>query len=91
MDLARRPFDRHIDLPGWSPASRWGYDAVLECFWAELLADESDGAAVRIGAAQNGAVRIGAEHLIPTLTGLARAVAFAAEIGDGEVYLALTA
>lgn len=79
----RAGFARGLRIPGWDGGSSWGYDAVLECYWADLRrADE--------GAPGEASVRIGPEHLISTVTGLARAVAFAVEVADVEVYLALT-
>lgn len=72
------PFVRRLPLAGWSPSS-WGYDPSLECFWAELRPD--DGAAP---------LRIGPDHLIVTLPGLARAVARTARVPDAAAYLALT-
>ena len=65
--------------PGISDGSRWGYDAVLECWWAEVVAD--DGAVVRIDA----------EHLIPTVDGLARALAWRLARSADDLYLVLTA
>ena len=78
--LRREAFARGVALPGWSAGSRWGYDAVLECYWADLLPDD--------GAPD---VQIGPEHLLSTVTGLARAVAVRLGVGDDDVYLALTA
>lgn len=71
-------FVRDGVLPGWS--ARWGFDPVLEGYWAELLRDGG-----------GPAVRISADHLITTVAGLARAVAFATAVPDTEAYLALTA
>lgn len=97
----REPFLRPVVLTGWSSRSAWGYDDVLECYWAELWP------AARCGSAQPGSaqpewaqpesacsahpVRVGPEHLITTVTGLARAVGHATGAGDAEAYLALTA
>ena len=78
----RDAFACDLALPGWSERSAWGYDAVLECFWVELWRDGDDAGP---------AVRISPEHLISTMSGLARAMAFAVEVGDDEAYLALTA
>ena len=80
----RLPFRRPVRLEGWSTGSAWGYDPVLECYWAELVR-------VPDAAAVPDVVRIGPEHLLTTVTGLARAVAFATGAGDGDAYLALTA
>lgn len=75
-------FARAIALPGWSPRSAWGFDAELECFWAELWRADGDA---------EPAVRIGAEHLVPSVPGLARAVGRAAGLGPEAAFLALTA
>ena len=75
----RRPFTRSFLLPGREPGS-WGFDGVLECYWAELPAP-----------AGGGAVRVGPEHLLTTVPALARALAREAGAGDLDVYLALTA
>ncbi|NTW39135.1 MAG: hypothetical protein HGA44_04480 [Cellulomonadaceae bacterium] len=79
---AREPFSRGVVLPGWSDRSRWGYDAVLECYWVEMR-----------GAAGAGTppVRIGSEHLLTTIAALARALARAADVEDADAFLALTA
>lgn len=77
-DAGRQPFERSVRVPGWA-ASRWGYDGTLECFWAELVADGGE------------VVRIGPEHLLPSVPALARAVAFSADLGEDDAYLALTA
>ena len=79
----RAPFRRPVRLEGWAAGSAWGYDAVLECYWAELV-PVHDTACAEV-------VRIGPEHLLTTVTGLARAVAFATGAGDTDAYLALTA
>ena len=76
-----RPFVRPLTLPGWSPSS-WGYDARLECFWAELRPEQAGGA---------GVLRIGPDHLITTVPGLARALARTAGVQQAAAYRALTA
>ncbi len=58
-----RAFTREIDLPGWSGQSIWGYDELLECYWANLWRDEDRFDAPRIA--------ISAYHLIPTPNALA--------------------
>lgn len=68
---------RQFTLGGWRSSS-WGYDPTLECFWADLRAEDER------------SVRIDARHLIPTVSGLARAVARTAKVPPAEVYLALT-
>lgn len=75
-------FEHTLALPGWSPRSSWGYDATLECFWAELWRADDDA---------EPSVRIAPDHLVPTVTGLARAVAGVVGVCDVEAYLALTA
>lgn len=74
------PFERSLVVDGWSGRSRWGFDVVLECYWAELWPAD-DGPAVRVGS----------EHLITTLEGLCRALAREARVRADEAYLALTA
>lgn len=68
-------------LHGWSDRSRWGYDDVLESFWAELWLEGADAPAVLVGTG----------HLIPTLGGLARAIAWAGDVPPDDAFLALTA
>lgn len=75
-------FEHGLALPGWSPRSSWGYDATLECFWAELWRADDDA---------EPSVRIAPDHLVPTVTGLARAVGLTLGVRDVEAYLALTA
>ena len=31
---------RDINLPGWAEQSIWGYNPLLECYWAALWRDE---------------------------------------------------
>ena len=80
----RRSFERDLPLAGWSGRSAWGYDAVFECYWVELVPAEGP-------AAHGAGMRIGPEGLILTLGGLARAVARAADVAPEEAFLALTA
>lgn len=89
-DRSRPAFSRALDLPGWDGGSTWGYDAELECYWVEL---RRGSATPSVGAVRQGdaSLRIGPEHLITTVPGLARAMAFAVEVADVEAYLALTA
>lgn len=78
-------FERPLVLDGWSPSSRWGYDAALECYWAELRSVSSPGEA---GAA---VLRVGPEHLVTTLAGLSRALGAMLGTSPDRPYLALTA
>ena len=80
----RRAFERDLVLAGWAPWSRWGYDDVLECYWARLWRP------ARPASEEPDAV-IGPEHLVGTVSGLARAVAWEAQVTDTEAYLALIA
>ena len=82
--MERPAFARELDLTGWEGGSTWGYDSVLECYWAELRRSG-------VGSEAEPHLRIGPEHLISTMSGLARAVAFAVEVADVDAYLALTA
>lgn len=75
-------FRRGLSLPGWSARSAWGFDAELECFWAELWRADADAAP---------AIRIAPEHLVPTMPGLARALGVAAGLPAEEAFVALTA
>lgn len=75
-------FRRGLTLPGWSMASSWGFDAELECFWAELWPADAEAGPV---------VRVSREHLVPTVTGLARAVGAAVGVPADDAFLALTA
>lgn len=80
MSTSHGAFERPLVLPGWSVRSRWGRDTRLECLWLELW-PEGGGAPVRIGA----------EHLVATVDGLARALAAAVSVEPVDAYLALTA
>lgn len=75
-------FAHGIALDGWSPRSAWGYDPELECYWAELWRGDTDEAP---------AVKIGVEHLVTTVDGLAAAVSQVGRLRGGEAFLALTA
>lgn len=68
-------------LLGWSRRSAWGYDASLEGYWAELWREDGD---------LLPEVRIGPEHLIATLEGLARALARVTGVSADDVFVALT-
>lgn len=76
----RGPFERPLRVPGWSARSRWGFDPRLECFWVELWPEAGDAP-----------LRIGPEHLVATVDGLARVLAVAGEVDREDAYLALTA
>jgi hypothetical protein len=74
-------FTRDVDLPGWSEQSIWGYDEVLERYWAQLWRDEDRLDEPRIW--------ITSYHLLPTVVALARVMAGLVGIGEDEAYLAL--
>ncbi|HEY8722184.1 hypothetical protein [Pengzhenrongella sp.] len=74
-------YTRDFDLPGWSEQSIWGYDELLESFWAQLWRDEDRFDAPRIS--------ISSYHLIPTIPALARVIADQLGINEGEACLAL--
>ncbi|EYR63160.1 hypothetical protein N866_02495 [Actinotalea ferrariae CF5-4] len=76
----RDPVSRRLDLPGWSPRSRWGWDPLLECFWAELVPCSPD----------HDVLDVPREHLLPTLTALARVLAARSGTDEGVVFVALT-
>lgn len=57
----------------------WGYDHAFECFWAEVALPGG-----------RGVVRVGVEHLVPTLTGLARVLAARLGVASDDVFVALT-
>ena len=76
-----RAFTRDVDLPGWSGQSVWGYDELLECYWANLWRDDDQVDAPRIA--------ISSYHLIPTPNALARVIADHLGIDDDEAYRAM--
>lgn len=76
------PFAHALALEGWSARSTWGFDPELECYWAEMWRADSD---------RDPAVRIGVEHLVTTVDGLAGAMTVAGRIPGTEAFLALTA
>jgi hypothetical protein len=83
--VRRSPFRRPLAIVGWAEGSRWGYDDVLEAYWAELVpvhGDRGPGGGVR---------RVGPEHLLVTVPGLAAAVARLAGCDERDAYLALVA
>jgi hypothetical protein len=73
---------RDINLPGWSDQSIWGYDPILECYWAQLWRDEDNTDAPRIS--------ISSYHLIPTQALLVRLIADALNAPISDVYVAMT-
>lgn len=79
--MSARAFTKDFDLPGWSEQSVWGYDDLLECYWANLWRDDDRFDAPRVA--------ISSYHLIPTLSALARVIADLLGIDDAEAYLAL--
>lgn len=75
------PFRRSLELAGWAAASGWGYDDVLEAYWAELVPPTGTAASLRVGP----------EHLLVTVPALAAAVSRLAGCREQEAYLALVA
>jgi len=67
---------------GWSDQSIWGYDPILECYWAQLWRDEDNTDAPRIS--------ISSYHLIPTQALLVRLIADALNAPISDIYLAMT-
>lgn len=76
-----RAFSREFDLPGWSEQSIWGFDEMLECYWASRWRDADRFDAPRVS--------ISPFHLVPTLNALARVIAEQLGIDDDDAYLAL--
>lgn len=76
------PFAHALALDGWSARSSWGFNPELECYWAELWRADTD---------RGPAVRIGVEHLVTTVDGLAAALALAGRMPGADAFLALTA
>ncbi|MGV8966667.1 MAG: hypothetical protein ACOH2F_10355 [Cellulomonas sp.] len=79
--MSRRGFTRVLELPGWSGQSVWGYDELLECYWAQLWRDDDRFDEPRIS--------ISCIHLLPTEAALARVVADRVGIDDDRAWLAL--
>jgi len=75
-------FVRDINLPGWAEQSIWGYNPLLECYWAALWRDEDRTDAPRI--------EFSVYHLIPTMALLTRLLADALDLREVEVVRALT-
>ena len=73
---------RDINLPGWSAQSIWGFDPILECYWAQLWRDDDRTDAPRI--------EVSSYHLIPSQALLARLIADALDAPIGDVCLAMT-
>ncbi len=71
-----------INLPGWAEQSIWGYDPLLQCYWAQLWRDEDRTDRPRTW--------ISSDHLIPTMDLLVRLVAEATDHPVDEVDLAMT-
>jgi hypothetical protein len=83
MSLRRHGrFAHPIVLDGWSPRSVWGYDPDLECYWAELWRTDADPVPT---------IRVGVEHLVTTVDGLAAAVSQLGRVRRGDAFMALTA
>ena len=79
--MRAKAFKRDVDLPGWSEQSIWGYDEMLECFWAEFWRDDDRFDEPRIW--------ISSCHLILTVSALACVMSDLIGMGRGEAYLAL--
>lgn len=75
-------FVRDINLPGWAEQSIWGYNALLECYWAALWRDEDRSDAPTI--------EFSVYHLIPTMALLTRLLAEALDLPESKVFRALT-
>ena len=75
-------FVRDINLPGWAEQSIWGYDPLLECYWAALWRDEDRTDAPRID--------FSPYHLIRTVALLTRLLADALDLPEVDVVGALT-
>ena len=75
-------FVRDINLPGWAEQSIWGYNPLLECYWAARWRDEDRTDAPRI--------EFSVHHLIPTTALLTRLLADALDLREVEVVRALT-
>lgn len=81
LHVSRRArLSRRLPLPGWSAQSCWGWDPSLECYWARLVPPTPGGRTIEVSR----------EHLVPTLTSLARALAVPAGLDPAAVYVALT-
>ena len=75
-------FARDINLPGWAGQSIWGYDSLLECYWAALWRDEDRTDAPRI--------EYSVYHSIPTMAALTRLLADALDLPEVQIVRALT-
>jgi hypothetical protein len=84
VSAGRVSFRRHLDLPGWSADSTWGYDEVYECYWVEMVRSCAACPCAQV-------IRIGPESLVVTVGGLADALAGALGCPAGDAYLALPA
>lgn len=69
-------YERHAVVAGRVAA--WGYHAPLESYWASV-----------VGSTPAQDVAVGPEHLVPTITGLARAVGSRLGIAADDVLVAL--
>ncbi|MGV8968722.1 MAG: hypothetical protein ACOH2F_20885 [Cellulomonas sp.] len=79
--MSRCAFTRVLGLPGWSGQSVWGYDELLECYWAQLWRDD--------GRFDEPWISISSYHLLPTVAVLARVLADRVGIDDDRAWLAL--
>lgn len=73
---------RDINRPGWAEQSIWGYNTLLECYWAALWRDEDRTDAPRID--------LSVYRLIPTMALLTRLLAHALDLPEVDVIGALT-
>ena len=76
-------FTRDINLPGWAEQSIWGYDPLLECYWAALWRDDDCTDSPRI--------EFSVYHLIPTMALLSQLLAAELDLPDVDVARALSA
>ncbi|MGV8968727.1 MAG: hypothetical protein ACOH2F_20910 [Cellulomonas sp.] len=79
--MSRCAFTRVLELTGCSGQSVWGYDDLLECYWAQLWRDDDRFDEPRIS--------ISSYHLLPTVTAPARVVGDRVGIDDDQAWLAL--
>ena len=71
-----------INLPGWADQSIWGYDRLLQCYWAQLWRDEDR--------TDRPHIWISTYHLIPTLGVLIWLLSDALDLPVDEIHHAMT-